>query len=78
MLSAAKLGVKVADLDNTVTDVDDIREFLRHAKCKMIVFQPATEDADYLNLLRKAIPEFYECQNYLRDIFCVDGRSLCR
>jgi hypothetical protein len=55
-LAAAKLGLKIFDMDIAINTVKDIRECLAQAECRMIVFDP--ED-DRLNLLRKAIPEFY-------------------
>jgi hypothetical protein len=62
MLAAAKLGIRIAELDHRMTEIAEIRDFLKASNCKMIVFHPTTDDADYLMLLRKAIPEFYHCE----------------
>lgn len=55
-LAAAKMGLKVFDMDIAIDTVTDVRACLEAADCRMIVFDP--ED-DRLQLLRKAIPEFY-------------------
>mmetsp|Transcript_54538 Transcript_54538/g.111264 ORF Transcript_54538/g.111264 Transcript_54538/m.111264 type:complete len:248 (+) Transcript_54538:2-745(+) len=60
MVAAAKMGMKIVDVDHEITDVAEIRKFLAAAKCKVIFFKQVHEDADYLLLLRKSIPEFFE------------------
>lgn len=67
-MAAAKAGIKVVDVDITLTEISEIREFLAASKCKVIYFKPEHEEHDYLLLLRKAIPEFFECK-YLHLIF---------
>jgi non-ribosomal peptide synthetase component E (peptide arylation enzyme) len=61
MMAAAKIGMKVVDVDLDVTELSAVRSFLAETKPKAIYFKPQHEDADYLLLLRKAIPEFFEC-----------------
>ena len=46
-------------MDTAINTVEDIRACLEAADSRMIVFDP--ED-DRLELLRKAIPEFYHCE----------------
>ena len=46
-------------MDIAINSVQDIRTCLSESDCRMIVFDP--ED-DRLNMLRKAIPEFYHCK----------------
>jgi len=60
MMAAAKIGMKVVDVDLDVTELSAVRSFLAETKPKAIYFKPQHEDADYLLLLRKAIPEFFE------------------
>lgn len=55
-MAAAKLGLKIFDMDTAIDSVQHIRACLAEADCRMIVFDP---ENDRLNLLRKAIPEFY-------------------
>jgi ssDNA-specific exonuclease RecJ len=61
MMAAAKIGLKVVDVDMDVTELSAVRSFLAETKPKAIYFKPQHDDADYLLLLRKAIPEFFEC-----------------
>lgn len=66
-LAAAKIGLKVFDMDvDTINTVEDVRACLAAADSRMIVFDP--ED-DRLELLRKAIPEFYHCEKYTSSIY---------
>lgn len=58
-LAAAKIGIKIADIDISITNVEDVRNFLKTTNCKAIYFEPVSETQDNLLLLRKAIPEFY-------------------
>lgn len=69
MLAAAKLGVKVVDLDNSFTSVADVRKALSIAKCRAIIFTPVNDTQDKLLLLRKAIPEFFYCKHFNRSLF---------
>jgi hypothetical protein len=62
MVAAAKAGFKVVDIDVNITDVVSIREFLRASEAKAIYFLPTYNDVNYTNLLRKAIPEFFNCK----------------
>jgi hypothetical protein len=64
MLAAAKLGLRIADIDPTIDAVGQVREFLKLSQCKTIVFAPSFGDTNYIQLLRKAIPEFYECKAF--------------
>lgn len=63
LLASLKIGMKVADVEPNINAVKDIREFLKVSNCKAIFFDPVTEIQDNLLLLRKAIPEFYECKS---------------
>ena len=45
--------------DASMDNIRAIRETLRIAKSKVIVFDPFTDTSNRLTLLRKAIPEFY-------------------
>ena len=49
------------DMDIAIDSVADVRSCLDAADCRMIVFDP--EDGR-LELLRKAIPEFYHCEYF--------------
>ena len=40
MLAAAKLGLKVVELDTSITSVDDVRAALKISDCKSIIFDP--------------------------------------
>jgi len=64
MLAAVKAGMKVVEIDSSISSVQDLREALKLANCKAIYFEPVTETQDNLLLLRKAIPEFYHCKLY--------------
>ena len=62
MMSAVKAGLKIVDVDINITEVEDVRAFLKASDCKVIFFKPEHGDHDYLLQLRKAIPEFFECK----------------
>ena len=62
LIAAAKMGLKVVDIDMKLTEVSEIRAFLKAADCRAIFFKPVHEEHDHLLLLRKAIPEFFECK----------------
>lgn len=64
-MAAAKAGLKVVDVDIKLTEISEIRAFLTAANCKVIYFKPEHEEHDYLLLLRKAIPEFFECETHI-------------
>ena len=59
LLAAAKAGLKVADIDTSISTVPQLREALSLAKCKALVFHPITPSQNCLLLLRKSIPELY-------------------
>lgn len=59
LLAAAKMGLKVYDVDTTLSSVADMRKVLAETNCKAIYFEPTTETQDNLKLLRKSIPEFF-------------------
>mmetsp|Transcript_3954 Transcript_3954/g.5482 ORF Transcript_3954/g.5482 Transcript_3954/m.5482 type:complete len:252 (+) Transcript_3954:2-757(+) len=59
LLSAAKVGLKVVDIDVSITEIPDIRSALKLANCKALYFDPVDETHNKLLLLRKAIPEFF-------------------
>jgi hypothetical protein len=65
------------DMDIAIDSVADVRSCLDAADCRMIVFDP--EDGR-LELLRKAIPEFYHCE-YLpmhRSVWiCLGANVVC-
>jgi len=63
LLSAAKIGLKVMDIDVSITEISDLRSALKLANCKALYFDPVDETHNKLLLLRKAIPEFFAC-NY--------------
>jgi len=60
LLAAAKLGFNIFDIDIKLTQLSEIRGFLQSSGAKIIYFKPEHEDTNYLLLLRKAIPEFFE------------------
>lgn len=60
-MAAAKIGLKIIDVDTALTSVSEIRSFLAASNCKAIFFNPEDENHNKLLLLRKAIPEFFEC-----------------
>lgn len=69
LLAAAKMGMKVVDVDPTITDINDIRAFLRQSACQHIFFHPVTETHDNMLLLRKAIPELFEYDDTYGQLF---------
>merc|ERR1719223_2579182 len=60
LLACAKMGIKVFDIDSSVTTVAQLRSCLKSSACKIIFFDPVDETKNKLEMLRKAIPEFYE------------------
>jgi hypothetical protein len=63
MLASVKMGMIVADISPDISNVSEVREALKLADCKAIFFSPVSSTQDNLLLLRKSIPELYEC-NY--------------
>ena len=67
MLTAAKLGAKVIELDPAVDSISAVRSALKAAKCRVVVFDhnKGVENPgnDKLLLLRQSIPEFYHCES---------------
>jgi hypothetical protein len=61
-MGAAKANMKIVDIDPSLTEVSEIRAFLKAANCKAIYFKQEHNDIDYTIQLRKAIPEFFECR----------------
>lgn len=63
LMAAAISGFVVVDVNqDDIKTVEDLRSFLRLAKCKLIYFEKTTDDLNCIELLRKAIPEFYYCK----------------
>ena len=60
-IALANIGAKIVDVDTAINSVAEVREFLRKSAPKAIFFDPVTETHDNLLLLRKSIPEFFEC-----------------
>ena len=61
-MAAAKIGLKVYDIDTKISSVTNVREFLAASQCKMIYFEPVNEFQDNLKILRKSIPELFYCK----------------
>eukprot|EP01035_Chromulina_nebulosa_P018614 gene18614-24345_t len=60
LLAAVHSGVTVIDVDqDAIQTVEDLRQFLKIAKCRAIYFDVTTSSLSCINLLRKAIPEFF-------------------
>eukprot|EP00605_Chrysophyceae_sp_TOSAG23-4_P002549 GSChrysophyteH1.ASY1.ANO1.2814.1 assembled CDS len=59
LMAAAKMGVKVVDIDISISKVADLRAVLKQANAKALFFEPVTDTGDNLLLLRKSIPEFF-------------------
>jgi hypothetical protein len=59
LLAAAKMGLKVVNIDISVESVQDLRAVLSQANAKALFFEPITATSDNLLLLRKSIPEFF-------------------
>lgn len=64
-LAAAKIGAKVVDIDTNIGTVGEVRDVLKTIKAKALIFDPVTDQQDNLLLLRKSIPEFFECESTL-------------
>ena len=62
LLAAAKIGLKVVDVDTSLSTVADLRQVLASSACKAIIFEPVSASQDNLLMLRKAIPEFFYCK----------------
>jgi hypothetical protein len=62
LLAAAKAGVKVIEApEGGEMNVKQLRQFLTIATPKAIYFDPQIGNRNQLELLRMAIPEFFEC-----------------
>lgn len=59
LLAAAKMGMRVVDIDPAVSTVKELRTILAQAECKALFFEPTNEKQDNMLLLRKTIPEFF-------------------
>jgi hypothetical protein len=64
LTTAAKCGFKVFDVDFKINTVPQIRQFLRASQCNLFWFTAECDergdDRDDIDLVRRAIPEFYE------------------
>lgn len=67
-MALAKAGMKIVEAP-PVMSVPQLRQFLALAPFKTIYFDPVSETQDCLLQLRKAIPEFFDC-NYLSSPYC--------
>lgn len=56
------MGLKVVEIDYAIDSVSEVREALSLSQCRCLYFAPSFEGTDKLLLLRKSIPEFYECE----------------
>ena len=70
LLAAAKIGLKVVDVDPSLSAVADLRQVLSFSACKAIFFEPVSATQDNLLLLRKAIPEFFYCKSDDGHFYC--------
>jgi hypothetical protein len=65
-MTAAKNGYNVFDVNFEVDKVSQIRQFLTASQCEMLWCTAADEERgdlrDDLLTVRKAIPEFFECE----------------
>ena len=59
LLAAAKMGLRVVNIDMAIESVKDLRAVLAQANTKALFFEPMTATSDNLLLLRKSIPEFF-------------------
>ncbi len=62
MMAAAKVGLKVFEIDSKINTVAQVRKFLTASQCRSLWFQPYDGEQNNLLLLRKSIPELYECE----------------
>lgn len=67
--AAAKIGMLVIDIDPALSTVKEVRQALKVANCKALIFEPVTETQDNLLLLRKSIPEFFHYDDTYGDWF---------
>lgn len=63
IFAAAQLGIKVYDIDSSITNKDQMREILKSIKCKSIYFEPQTATLDKALILRQSIPELFYYNN---------------
>lgn len=61
-MAAAKAGLRVVEAPSADLTVAQLRQFLTLSGCRAVYFDPVTESQDRLLLLRKAIPEFFDCE----------------
>jgi hypothetical protein len=59
LLAAAKLGLKVVEINPAISTVADMRAVLKQAQAKALFFEPVNASQNNLLLLRKAIPELF-------------------
>jgi len=59
LVAAAKVGLKVVDIDISICNKEELRVALDMTDCKSIIFDPIVGDIDFLKILRQAIPEFF-------------------
>lgn len=70
LLAAAKAGVKVIDApDGGELNVKQLRQFLTIAAPKAIYFDPQIGNRNQLELLRMAIPEFFDYDDQYGQLF---------
>jgi hypothetical protein len=62
-MAAAKAGLRVVEAPAGDLTVAQLRQFLAVSACKAIYFDPVSESQDRLLQLRKAIPEFFDCES---------------
>ena len=78
-MALAKARMKVVEAPKEMT-VPQLREFLASEPFKAIYFDPVSETQDCLQQLRRAIPEFYECNIWYvlgAFLFSITGTITC-
>jgi hypothetical protein len=60
LLASAKMGMQVVELDESINTKEDVRSALGMAQPMTVMFDPITDSADRLLLLRQAIPELFD------------------
>lgn len=68
-IAAAKVGLLFADLDLNISSVEEVRSALSLTQPRAIIFEPESATQNNLNLLRRAIPEFYHYDDSSGKIF---------
>lgn len=69
LMTAAKLGLHVVEIDNKLREVSDLRTALKLADAKMIYFDHVDDTHDKLKQLRKTIPEFFHYDDQHGQLF---------